>query len=413
MLRDVSALASGVLLAQIITLASTPLLTRLYGPESFAIFALFTAFIGSFSPGICGRYEIAQVVVKSKQERDILFALAILVSWSLSFSMLVALLFFGDVILEHFGAEILGDRVLVFPIGMAAFGTVSALRYYANSETKFGLIGKMYVVQAIVAGPAAVLLAVFGEYGIFLIYATVMGYLLGAVYIFFRLHKSLSKIRFLPSRLHRRMAIKYWQFPVYNASSSILDGITLSMPIFFLMRDYPDAVVGYYSLLLKVAAAPIGFISLAVAQVHLRRIAEMVHMAEPALCYLWKTTLVLVGIIGVFGLILVIWGPLIFALVFGEEWREAGSLLQILMPALVVKFVVSTLSGVFSGTGNNKLGAVWRLGAFITTLTAFHFFSGALDVRQFFLLMVSVDLFLYAIHYLLIVYAVRFPRKAS
>ena len=412
-LRNVSALASGVLLAQIITLASSPILTRLYGPESFAIFALFTAFLGSVSPGICGRYDVAQVVVKSKWERDVLFSLAIWISWSLSLLMFIAVLLFGNAILEYFGAEDLGKQVLVFPFGLAAFATVYTLRYYANSETRFGLIGKMSVVQAVAAALAAVFLAMFGEHGILLIYATALGYLTGAGYLFAKMYKGLSRVRFWPSRLHCRIAVKYWQFPVFNASTSFLDGITLSMPVFFLLRDYPDAVVGYYSLLLRVATAPIGFLSTAVAQVHLRRIAELVHRAEPALGYLWRTTFALAGIITVFGLILMVWGPAIFALVFGEDWREAGVLLQILMPAVAVKFVVSTLSGVFSGTGNNKLGAAWRVGAFATTLAVYQFFSGTLDVRGFFLLMVTVDLFLYAIHYGLIVYAVRFPRKAS
>lgn len=411
MFRNVGALASGVFLAQIITLATTPLLTRLYGPQSFAVLALFMAFIGAISPGICGRYEIAQVVVKSRRERNLLFALTIWISWIVSLALFVFLLLFREAVTSYFNAELLGATVLFFPVGLALFATVLSLRFYANSEKRYGVIAQMSVIQALFVALAAVIFALNGEQGIWLIYATALGYLVGVLYLVVKMQRPLAQVRFFPTRRHWWIAKKYRQFPIYNATSSILDGVTLSMPVFFLMRDYPGEVVGFYSLLLKVATAPIGFISSAVAQVYLRQIAEMTHRGEPMLGYLLRTTALLGGIMLFPSLIFMVAAPQLFAWGFGTEWREAGILLQILMPALAIKFVVSTLSGVFSSTGYNKLGAGWKIGAFITTFGAFYLYSGNLDVPSFFTLMVVIDLCLYTIHYALIVYAIRFPRK--
>jgi O-antigen/teichoic acid export membrane protein len=412
-LRHMSMLASGVLLAQVITLASSPVLTRLYGPEGFAGLALFMAFVDSLSPGICGRYEIAQAVVKSRRERDLLFALSIWIAGVAGLLLLLVMAVFFDPLLRYFNAEGIGRTVLFFPLGLVLFGVVLALRYYANSEKRYDSIGRMSVAQALGITLGTVALAGLTGSDSGLILGTVLGYLLAMVYMAKQMQGSLSRVRLLPGRLHLRIADKYRRFPLYVAPSSILNGVTLSMPVFFLARDYPEAVVGYYALLVRVAAAPVGFISTAMAQVHLRRVAEMVHRAEPAFGYLLRATAVLGGVMLVPAVLFFAAAPPIFAGVFGEEWHEAGVLLQILMPALALKFIVSPLSSVFSSTGNDKLGAIWRIGAFAVTLGVFYLYSGSLDVRSIFVLMAVNDLVLYAIHYGLIVYSVRNPGQIS
>ena len=76
--KNVSILASGTFLGQVIALSSAPILTRMYEPTAFALFALFMAFVTSLSPGISGRYEIAIAVVRTQEEREALLAIA---SW--------------------------------------------------------------------------------------------------------------------------------------------------------------------------------------------------------------------------------------------------------------------------------------------------------------------------------------------
>lgn len=66
--RNVGTLATGTLIAQAIGIAASPILTRLYSPESFATLALFMAIVSSLAPGVSGRYEIAIVVAKNPRD---------------------------------------------------------------------------------------------------------------------------------------------------------------------------------------------------------------------------------------------------------------------------------------------------------------------------------------------------------
>ena len=98
-------------------------------------------------------------------------------------------------------------------------------------------------------------------------------------------------------------------------------------------------------------------------------------------------------------------------LVFGEQWREAGNLLVILLPSLVIKFVVSTLSPVFSSTGNNRLGAMWNVMAFLVTLSMFFVCSGRLELEELFFTIMMLDSALYLFYYVLIWVAITRPRE--
>jgi hypothetical protein len=57
--RHVLTLVTGTGLAQIIPLAITPILARIYSPEQFGVFALFIAVASSLSVVATGRYELA------------------------------------------------------------------------------------------------------------------------------------------------------------------------------------------------------------------------------------------------------------------------------------------------------------------------------------------------------------------
>ena len=67
-IRQVSTVALGSLGAQIIALLGTPIITRLYSPNDFALLALITAVASIFAPIAAGRYETAVVVAKKNSE---------------------------------------------------------------------------------------------------------------------------------------------------------------------------------------------------------------------------------------------------------------------------------------------------------------------------------------------------------
>ena len=89
----------------------------------------------------------------------------------------------------------------------------------------------------------------------------------------------------------------------------------------------------------------------------------------------------------------------------------SGEFISIMIPGMVIKFVVSTLSPVFSSTGNSHIAAGWRLLGFLVTISIFINYSGKLTIFQLLHVIVVSDIVLYSLYYLLVCYALKRPKN--
>ena len=185
------------------------------------------------------------------------------------------------------------------------------------------------------------------------------------------------------------------------------------MPVFFIAQLCSIDIVGYFGLLTRVAQAPLALLSGAVTQVHLKHVTDLVRDRGDLVGYLRRVTLVLAAITLTPCVVLWFWSPAIFAFAFGERWRPAGDFLAILAPSIALQFVVSTLSPACGATGNNRVGAVWKVLSFAVTLTLFMVVAPQLEVKEIFIALSVTNIVLYAVYYATIIYSVRHPRVYS
>jgi O-antigen/teichoic acid export membrane protein len=107
--------------------------------------------------------------------------------------------------------------------------------------------------------------------------------------------------------------------------------------------------------------------------------------------------------------VLMLSAPQLFSWVFGDAWHQAGVLLVILMPALALQFVVSTLSLSFIAAGHLRLQAGWQVLSLLITLAVFTWAGRSGDIERFFWAYMIKDLALYSLYYAMMVYALRHP----
>lgn len=404
-------LAFSILLSQVVTILISPVLTRIYSPEDFALLAVFTTLFTTFLPCVSGRYDIAIVALKDELESQKMVALSLYVN--LIFCIVFLIITYTNYKVFEFWSfpNLLGILVFSVPIMLFINGIFSTFKYTANRNEQYKLIGTATLMQGIVT---ASLMLIFGLSSspshVGMILSMMLGSSAASIYLG-RYHRKF--IRTLTSFSRRDLLFlskKYIDYPCFDAIPSLLDGITLAFPVFILARYYPAEITGYYALLLRVANAPLGFISQSFSQVHFREITAYVHDGRDALPYLLRATYTLTLIVLLPCLVLSFFSPDLFAFIFGEDWRYAGQLLSILMPSFAVKFVVSTLSPVFAPTGNNFLGASWKILAFVIVAFTYLISADRLDVLDFFRMMLVVDIFLYFLYFGFIILALKKPR---
>lgn len=403
-------LAGGTGLAQVITIGVSPILTRIYSPADFGLFAVFMVLISCVAPMLGGRYELAQTLPKSDAVADHVFGIAM--QWAVGVSLLAALMIFlfQDRLLQALDSARLGGWVLLAPATMLMMGTGLAIRYRAVRHGEYSRISTAQILQAALASVLAIALGLGGAHFGGLIVANLVGAALFMAYLAVGFRKGLWSAAFKLTPRKRILAVRYKEFPVFAGAFGLLDGLTLAIPVLFISRYFPEAIVGYFALVLRVANAPIGFIALAVSQVNLKTVSEMIHRREDIRRYLRRTTLYLTLIASVPMTILMLFGPALFEFVFGPDWREAGQYARILAPALLLRFVVSTLSSTLSATNNNRLYSAWQVLAFSTTLALFIGLAGRLTILDLLLAFVLLDIVLYLIYFGFIWRAAISPR---
>ena len=66
--RRLTILSGGFLLGQLLILATSPILTRLFTPAEFGVYAVFTALTGIFGNVLSMRYELAVPIAKGDRD---------------------------------------------------------------------------------------------------------------------------------------------------------------------------------------------------------------------------------------------------------------------------------------------------------------------------------------------------------
>ena len=93
--RNVLTLMTGTTIAQAIPIAISPILTRIYTPEDFGVFALFIGVVGVISVIATLTYEQAIILPKYDKYAINIFMLSlILILFTSIFSFIIIFLFF-------------------------------------------------------------------------------------------------------------------------------------------------------------------------------------------------------------------------------------------------------------------------------------------------------------------------------
>lgn len=370
---------SGTLVAQIITVSLSPFLTRLYTPGDFGVYGVYISIVSLLIVFVTGRYEYA--INSTKNEEDAISLFRIVNNFSVFSSgfILVMILFVGDSIIHLFGLNINKSLLYFIPITLLLVGLLQGSTYYLNRHKKFGVLSKSKIYQSLSNGTVSISggLMSFGVIG--LVVANIIGVFTSQLY---------QRLKGVRGHEYRRDATRlkfnmkrYKEYPLYNAPSAFFDNLAIQAPVFILLRFFSESVVGFYSLTVRVIGMPLGLISTSISQVFLSQVSELHRNNKSYKSIIIKVAkyLALVGLLPL--VILSLWGPTLFAWVFGEKWYTAGEYAQILTIGYFFKFVVSPLSIVFFINQRVKLLSIIQTSRAISTAAVLIIFAVNFNVE--------------------------------
>ncbi len=335
---------TGTTIAQAIPLAVSPILTRLYTPEDFGLFALFIALTSVFVSFASGRYELAVMLPVDDKESINILALGLLITTALSTSLLLFITLFHDIILSLVNNIEIGVWLYFIPLIVLFTGLYNLLTYFNNRLKCYQDLAHATIVKSLV------LVAVQLGIGFVKTGATglISGQILSSFFANMKLLKNILNNRSLLHSISRKemlsMAKRYKDFPLYQAPHALLNTFSSNIPVYLFSSFVNATVVGFYALSTRIVFAPLMIIAGASAKVYNQKVTQLYNEGGDAYGLSIQLLQSLLKKIFFPFVLLILFAPDIFALLFGDSWREAGLYTQILSPWLFMVFFVTTIS---------------------------------------------------------------------
>lgn len=399
--KNTLTLMIGTVLAQTIPIAIIPILTRIFTPEDFGLLALYGAFVSVLGVVATGRYEIAIMLPKEDEDARALLQISALVAFTIALALMFPVVLWNSEIATFLGNPQIAPWLYLVPASVFFTGVYQALTYWNNRQKKFKNTAASRVLQSMsqVAGQTSFgFLKLMGG----LIWGQFLGILSGLFFLFFK-NKTYKQVFGFKNRVDiKKQALLYQKFPKYGIAGSLCDAAAMYMPVFMLTKFYSSSITGMFSLTFRVLNIPTIIISSAIAQVLFQKVVEISHSSPQHLkAYITKLFFMLFVLYLPAVPILIFFGEDLFALVFGEQWREAGTFASFLAVAVAIRFAVSPLSSVLGLEQNIKLGVAWQV-LYLCTITTTLLLCAKLPVAQFIAAFVIHEVALYLIYLALI-----------
>ena len=337
--------AGGSALAQILLLAITPVLTRLYNEEEFGSFELYAAIVTMAAVLATGRLFEAIVIPAQHEDGYDVFRAGRNILGGYAAVAFVVVALFRTQIANLFTAPGLETILWFAPIGILALGARQLYQGWATRSRNYGALAETNIARAIgssVASLGAGFLG-FGAGGL------VAGHSAGFAAASLRLGQKL-KVEATPRRKSFSEVVReHKKFPLLSGPSALLNAASRSLPAFSLALLFGGtAALGFYALVVRALGQPLLLFQESSARVYSGEAADLRRTGSPGMRQLFsRFARAQAGIgLAIVGTAFVL-APTLFPIVFGDNWADAADYLRVLAPLFFFRTIASPMMATF------------------------------------------------------------------
>jgi O-antigen/teichoic acid export membrane protein len=398
--RNVFTLISGTTLAQIISLAIYPVLSRMYTPDDFGIFALYMSILTITNIMATAKYELAVLMPGEEEDGLNLVGLSALITVGVSLLLMVPVVALNRRLAAALGNERIAVWLYLIPLSTFLNGLYQSLNYWSIRLKRFRNITAANLFQSlsnssVKLGAGALVAGPFG-----LIAGALTGQLAGFLTFFYRFMSNDrgNLVRIRRPRM-RSLALEYYRFPKFNMLLGINNSFSGSLPVFVFTAWFSTAVAGLYSFGFTMIFRPMNLVTLALSQVFSQRVISRVNQGLPILDDIRRLFRRMVQFAVLPFTLVAVFAPFLFRILFGPEWETAGEYTRIMIPWLFGLYLAAPLAflpDLFNRQGTALLIDLIKLGLRAAALFAGVYF-GDIFVTLILLSGVSLVVIIYQI----------------
>lgn len=354
------------LIAQTIPIIGTLLLTRLYSPQAFGVYASWLAIVMTISVILTLRLEHAIVLEPDDTKQDAVFITSInTIVLGLSLTIMGFLLSFIVPIQKLLNTDVW--LILTIPLASIFWSLGLLWQSWFACLGKFKALGFIRIIFSTVILSAQIFAAQLYTNSSSLILAHFLGLILTFAMCYY-----ISPINnFLNIKLTKM--IDYWKkrklFIVYSLPADFLNACASQAPVLIIAYKFGAEFAGLFAFTIKLLAAPIGILGKAVLDVLKKHSTDELQNSGTLKPIFHKSfqTLLIAAIFLIFGVI--IFTELLIDVLLNPKWQNVGPLCFALLPMFFMRFLSNPLSYIVYLTNNQKWDLYWQCTLVIFTLT--------------------------------------------
>ena len=404
-LKSIIILATGSFIAQIIAVACSPILTRIYSPEDMGIFTSIISLTAIFMGVINARYDMS--IVTEKEDSNVMPLL------QLSFIIGGVVTFFSTIglgVAVHYQGLSAVWILYVFLI-LLSYAIINPLTAYNNRLKEYKVISKTYTLRKAIQNLGAIIAGVFTKTGHGLILPYVIGQYLGIDSQSKALRSRKKELFSIDKENVIEVAKLHKNQPLFSLPAQLANSLSYSLITVFVTNLFGLATVGYYAISVKLLGLPLALISGNISKVFVERASVEYKQTGGYRYAFYKTLWILLSISIPMVIILYIVSPTLCEWFLGKGWGVSGDYIRILAPMFGVRFVTSALSPALIIVNKQKFEFLLQLLFLLFNLASYivaKVFN--LDIAGFLIIVNLLFSFAYAL-YLFMVFRYSNPKN--
>lgn len=372
--RDVFTLMLGTVIAQLIPIILSPVISRIYTPDDMALFATYMSVVAILSSFITLKYELAIILPESDKDSISIMALSMIIALLISILTLVLLLLFGVGFLELLTNKKIEDShwIYIIPFSVFTVAVFSSFNYWQNRKSHYKTLAVSRVSQYAFMTGAQIGFGMALLKSVGLILGEISGRIVATIVLSYQTLK--NDLSLLKSITRKDMIVqfkRYRNFPKFTLPADLVNVVTNQIPILAMGKYFQASLLGNYFFMDRILNAPISLLGKSVLDVFKQRASTDYNKFGNCRDIYVKTlkTLTLASIFPT--LVSLLFAPWLFRAIFGAEWEIAGHFARIMSLMFFFRLIASPLSYMFFIAEKQHIDMIWQILLFFTTLVSF------------------------------------------
>ncbi|OPY79867.1 MAG: colanic acid exporter [Syntrophorhabdus sp. PtaU1.Bin153] len=368
-IRNVFTLIGGTAVAQMIPVAVSPILTRFYSPGDYGLLALFTSISSVVGVLATLRYDTAIMLPADDNDAAGVLSLSVIATLAITLLTLIIAIAANSYLAGRLNKPEITPWLYFVPLAVLFTGASQAFSGWSNRKKQY----KRLALNKVLGGGSttatnltmgAMNLSVNG-----LITGSLTGQGISAGYLGWQIWSDERGGRYhINMRRLKRQLVRYIRFPLYSLPADFVNAAAQQSPILLISNSFGAVAAGQFFLVQRVLGMPITLIASSILSVFRER-ASRDYMTYGNCTDIFIKTLRGLFLCSITPFLLFFFtAPLLFSLVFGPAWREAGNYAQILSVLFFVRFIASPLTYVMYIVEKQNYDLAGQILLFISTL---------------------------------------------